>query len=87
LFAASDYYDAKRPDLGHRFLDEVTRVLQRLKEFPRIGAEYVDPTRRFRLRRFPYALIYQIDGDTIVVHAVAHAKRRPLYWVRRLRQD
>lgn len=38
------------------------------------------------LRRFPYHLIYTVEGDELIVTAVAHHKRRPFYWSRRNRK-
>jgi hypothetical protein len=35
------------------------------------------------LRRFPFVVFYSIDGASIDVYAVAHAKRRPGYWLDR----
>ena len=32
----------------------------------------------------PYSLIYGMDHSTIVIIAVAHARRAPHYWVDRL---
>jgi hypothetical protein len=38
-----------------------------------------------RLRRFPYILYYHVVDDSLaLVLAVAHARRRPGYWRRRL---
>jgi hypothetical protein len=37
------------------------------------------------LKIFPYQLIYRVDGDEIRVFAVAHVRRRPGHWRRRLR--
>jgi hypothetical protein len=39
--------------------------------------------RRFVLPRFPYAIAYQVHSNFIAVLAIAHAKRRPLYWIAR----
>ncbi len=37
-----------------------------------------------RTPRYPYVLYYRIlDPDTVLVMAVAHARRRPGYWLRR----
>jgi hypothetical protein len=32
------------------------------------------------MRRYPYQVVYRIEGDKIVVIATAHAKRKPRYW-------
>lgn len=42
-------------------------------------------TRIYRLNRFPYLVVYlELTPDRVLVVAVAHAKRRPGYWRRRL---
>ena len=39
--------------------------------------------RRFLMRRYPYQVVYRSEGGSIVIVAVAHAKRKPTYWVQR----
>lgn len=49
----------------------------------------IDPMlaiRRFTMRRFPFAIAYVDLPEEIAVLAVAHAKRRPLYWLARARE-
>jgi len=41
---------------------------------------------RVLVDRFPYAVIYFEADDVIYVIAIAHTKRRPLYWQARLRR-
>jgi plasmid stabilization system protein ParE len=41
--------------------------------------------RKRLLKRFPYIVFFRIDAATVEIVAVAHAKRRPGYWVDRLR--
>ena len=41
--------------------------------------------RRCLMHRFPDAVIFVCRPDEIVVVAVAHTRRRPLYWLNRLR--
>jgi toxin ParE1/3/4 len=36
--------------------------------------------RRRVLHRFPYSVIYEAQGSTVTVLAVAHHRRRPGYW-------
>jgi toxin ParE1/3/4 len=40
-------------------------------------------TRKLPLGRFPYTLVYRIDGDTVRVLAFMHQSRKPEYWLRR----
>jgi plasmid stabilization system protein ParE len=43
------------------------------------------PDRKRFLKRFPYVVFFGIDWSTIEILAVAHAKRRPGYWLDRRR--
>ena len=85
------WYEARRQGLGSEFLDEVQATLpligSRPRSFPRL--QDVDATleiRRALLARFPYALVFLVREDEVRVVAVAHAKRRPGYWLSRVQQ-
>jgi hypothetical protein len=41
------------------------------------------PIRKAVLEQFPYLIAFEVDADRVLVLAVAHAKRRPLYWLAR----
>lgn len=77
------WYD-EQANLGRGFLDELDRGVRLIKSHPLASTEIDSGIRRCLLHRFPYALIYGIDGDTIVVIAVAHLHRRPRYWSDRI---
>ncbi len=40
--------------------------------------------RRGLVRRFPYAVFYEHNGNTVTVYAVFHASRDPSKWRQRL---
>lgn len=84
LDEAIEYYNAEVPDLGHAFLMETLAVLERIRQFPEGWHPLSPNTRRCRLRRFPYGVIYAAIDDQIVVIAVAHLHREPNYWRKRL---
>jgi plasmid stabilization system protein ParE len=84
------WFEARRQGLGSEFLDEVEATLpligRRPGSFPRL--EDVHPAleiRRALLPRFPYALVFLVREEEVRVLAVAHAKRRPGYWLSRVR--
>ena len=77
---AADYYDSESPGLGTLFLDQVDVGYQRILENPHAAAEIDSDIRRLVLAKFPFNLIYEIDGDVILILAVAHQRRRPHYW-------
>jgi len=41
--------------------------------------------RSAKVKRFPYRVVYVVVGEDVDVIAVAHAKRRPTYWRRRMK--
>jgi plasmid stabilization system protein ParE len=61
-------------------LDSIVRDAAR---FPAVyaGCQYA------RIRRYPYSLIFRRSARGIMVVAVAHAKRKPGYWRRRLASE
>ena len=80
------YYEDKAPGLGVAFIAEVHRATAIVASQPGIGNAVDDELRKFVLRRFPYNMIYAVEGDEVVITAVAHHKRRPFYWGKRGRK-
>ncbi len=39
--------------------------------------------RRCVLPKFPYYVAYEVLASEVIVLAVAHARRRPFYWINR----
>jgi plasmid stabilization system protein ParE len=91
--AAGEYLKARRwyareggNRLAERFRDEVDEAVERIARNPEAGAIFRTAYRWVRLHRFPYVLYYQIlDESRLLILAVAHAARRPAYWIRRRR--
>ena len=90
LEEAFDFYSAERPALGQQFADCVEATLLQALHFPEAGTLVTHPRLRRTVRRFqvhdpfPYDLVAAVMGDELVVVAVAHHKRRPTYWIRRM---
>jgi toxin ParE2 len=82
LIAAVTYYDGQRPGLGDCFLDEAEAAAGRIASFPHAWHKISANTRRCRLHRFPYGLIYRVKGDVVVVVAVAHLHSEPKQWLK-----
>lgn len=80
LDEAIHWYDQQAPGLGDSFLVEFLRTIQLIERHPNGWHPLSNHTRRCRLRRFPYGVIYNVDQGVILVVAVAHLHRRPAYW-------
>lgn len=68
---------------AERFVGDVESALSLISEAPGRWPLYRAGSRRFVMSAFPYSIIYRAIETQIQVFAVAHAKRRPLYWTRR----
>jgi len=82
LEEAFDYYQRRRPGLGHDFLDQYLRGTRTIAEAPhRWPVHPADArVRHLRLDIFPFSLVYQVRSDHCTIIAVAHTHRRPGYW-------
>ncbi len=79
------WYNEQANGLGQEFLDELDRAIRRSVAYPLSCPEIEPGLRRCLLARFPYGLVYGLDGDTVVVVAVAHLHREPRYWSDRMK--
>jgi plasmid stabilization system protein ParE len=80
LAAAVNLGEEQQPGLGGELLDEARRVTQLLGDLPWIGRPLDSRHRRFPLTRFPFGFIYRVEGDMVLVLAVAHRRQLPGYW-------
>lgn len=90
LDEATAYYEMESPGLGLRFAREVYQVILHAMQFPHAGTAIRDSrlTRQVRYYRlnpaFPYDVIASVvNEDELLVVALAHQKREPVYWLER----
>ena len=81
---AALFYETARSGFGDIFLDDVQRAIDLIRERPEIGASIAYGFRRALMQRFPFSIIYWIEGGEVIVAAVAHQRRRPHYWIKRI---
>lgn len=78
---AVDYYlDHAGPVIARNFTIALSHALGLLREHPGIGMETQRRARRIPLHGFPFNLVYRLQGDHIMVIAIANQSRRPGYW-------
>lgn len=81
---AASFYEDAEPGLGEEFVFSILGHVDLLTKHPNLGREVDSGIRTITIKRFPYSLIYVVEGDEIVLFAVAHQSRRPFYWRERL---
>jgi len=84
------WYARRSRETARRFRVALASAFELIAENPEAGSrigEDLDPARRLRqvmVRRYPYAVVYGVDGDKVIVFAIAHQRRQPGYWAPRV---
>ena len=86
LTDATSYYNMQSEGLGYEFAAEAKRTLERIVQYPDAWFKLSKRTRRCRTNRFPYAVIYQVRQDSLIIVAIMHLSREPETWKSRLKQ-
>lgn len=84
LEEAAVFYEQRVPGLGKAFSKEVQHALQLILVHPEIGALLRSGFRNLAVRRFPFSVVYRGLGSGIFIVAIAHQRRRPGYWKKRV---
>lgn len=87
--AAALWYDDQHVGLGNEFLLELQAAFATIRSDPLsmpILETYSGPhsIRRQLLNRFPYVVVVLCREQELLVVAIAHSRRHPLYWLNRL---
>ena len=89
LARAAAYLEGERPGCAQAFLGAYEETLNQLVQFPESGPAVAGLSNRCQLRsflihRFRYSVIVGIFDGTPTIVAVAHASRKPGYWLERI---
>ncbi|MCC6738838.1 MAG: type II toxin-antitoxin system RelE/ParE family toxin [Planctomycetia bacterium] len=82
---AAAWYFRRSERRGIQFSDRLREAYAEVEAHPLRWAAYRKRTRHFKLRGFPYLVVYRPWQEGVFVLAVAHGKRKPAYWAKRLR--
>jgi len=80
-----DWYDEREVGVGARFEVAVREAIDAAVDSPDSWAKWPvwdrQPVMRSKgVSRFPYRVVYFVEGDLLTIVAIAHQKRRPGYW-------
>ena len=84
---AVQFYEEQRAGLGAALIAEFDHVVDLAIERPDLWKLiHSSGIRRIGLTRFPYAVFYRIlPNGELQITAFAHHRRRPGYWLKRIR--
>ena len=74
----------KSQGLGNEFLEELRAAYHRILDHPFGYQDLRSGIRRALTRRFPYAVYFAVQGETVVILAVLGTARDPAEWRRRI---
>ena len=83
LREAWKFYDKSSPGLGDYFLDCIQADVSSLEKFAGIH-EVIAGFHRMLVKRFPFAVYYLIESQTVDVFAVLDCRRDPGWIAKRL---
>lgn len=77
---AVKYYASQRTEVAQAFINSIENAIYRIRESPTRSIAIDEDVRRCMARKFPYAIIYTVEQDYILILAVMHCSREPNYW-------
>lgn len=87
LLAAVDFYNQVESGLGLDFANEIQAAVDMIEAFPNAWTPVDSDLCRCLVRRFPYAILYAVERDVVMIYAVMHIHRDPDYWKSRRHVD
>jgi plasmid stabilization system protein ParE len=84
LLEAEKWYRERSEVAAQAFTLEIDNAIKRIIETPERWSIKRKNERHYVLPRFPYSIIYRIKFNKIYIVAVAHHRRRPVYWRKRI---
>ncbi len=82
--AAARYYEGCHEGLGLRFVSNVEAAIHQIAAAPERGRLIEQDVRRCLTKVFPYAILYTVEPECVLIIAVMHCHREPGYWRSRI---
>jgi plasmid stabilization system protein ParE len=71
------------PRVACRLRQRIEQLGEMLVLEPSLGTGTPSGARMLPLGRYPYSLVYRVEGETLLVLALMHQSRKPGYWIKR----
>ena len=80
------FYEKQAAGIGAYFLESLASDIESLRLHAGIHPVHFGKYRRLLSKRFPFAIYYTGDADTVWIHAVLDCRREPAWLRNRLRE-
>jgi plasmid stabilization system protein ParE len=74
---AFKYYEEQQEGLGEKFEFEIENIIKYLLTNPFIFQRKFKHYREAPLKKFPYFIVYEIYGKSIIINSIFHTSRNP----------
>ena len=81
---AVDFYESRELGLGLDFAAEIQVAIRNILAYPTAWPKLSDRVRRCLVNRYPYGVLYGIEGEEVLIVALMHLRRHPDYWKGRI---
>ena len=81
LLDGSHFYQNQEPGLGSYFLTNLYADIESLRIYAGVHRKAYKHYHRLLSRRFPFAVFYTFQNDTVSVHAILDCRKDPA-WIR-----
>jgi plasmid stabilization system protein ParE len=73
---AFGWYEKQKNGLGFILIEEIDICFEKLTEHPEYYTYISKNYRRIKVNRFPYLIIYEIEGNDVIINSVHHVRQR-----------
>ncbi len=87
LIASTEYYEIQQPGLGLAFSEQVHAAIERIIGLPAGWTPLDHIFHRCLVKQFPYALIYTVLDEVVLITSAMNLHRKPDYWRNRQPPD
>ena len=84
---AARFYAGCQVGLELRFIACVESAFRQVSEDPARWRPFEDDVRRCLVHVFPYAVLYSVEPNYVMILAVLHCSREPGYWRHRIERS
>ena len=78
------WYSGRELKIARQFVASVENAIERIVVAPHRWRIIDEDVRRCLTRIFPFAILYTIESDYLLIVAVMHCSREPDYWKSRI---
>ncbi|MBN2890677.1 MAG: type II toxin-antitoxin system RelE/ParE family toxin [Bacteroidales bacterium] len=78
------WYKNKNSNLVEDFVSKVEKAVKTISENPLQFVALYKNSRKFKIDRFPYNIIYIIKEEKVIIFSIMHTSRNPQNWQKRV---